>query len=562
MITPALLSDNVPTSVILGAAFAGLWLSGRFVHEAIVDRTTCLPDLEHLGEPTKTKFKGTAVVCGGSFGGLMAARMLTDHFDGEVVVVESEETFEDASRKGVNLMQHNQLHAFGVIVLSAWRKLWPDADEYIKAADGRVTVCNNNLFYGRTVTLPSGFNHEWVNFCRPTAETVLRKMARTHPRIRFVHGTVTGLIPSEDGSDTVSGVTYRSLDAEEDEELSLDASFVVDATGVACRGSKWIESIGYQPPRRDYYDPYGWVVRFLLSYLARTGSDEKGTLRTPLLSYSAYTTAVVQLTPETIAKIPWPKPYAEIGWILAVPCEVGFETRSNYITRWDGDRNADGEMAVAFLQSTFNDLEQTPKTRGEVYAWARSLPMEPWQEALLDVMDEEIEGMEIYRCRLGQFYHLRYNLENKLPQNFVPIADAVMKLNPVYGQGGTKACMDVCTLDGVLRRARRGTQTSQPVPKNLTSLFLKKHSPRAIGLMDFNKALDYPWGNTSIHFPGDTPTQGAMLLSWWKQVAVAMAYSDKVYGMVQEVLQGVAAPTQLFGGRVVWTVLKVKLGLA
>ncbi|KIO21578.1 hypothetical protein M407DRAFT_125420 [Tulasnella calospora MUT 4182] len=79
--------------------------------------------------------------------------------------------------------------------------------------------------------------------------------------------------------------------------------------------------------------------------------------------------------------------------------------------------------------------------------------------------------------------------------------------------------------------------------------------------MDFNKALDYPWGNTSIHFPGDTPSQGAMLLSWWKQVAVAMSHSDKVYGMVQEVLQGVAAPTQLFGGPVIWTVLKVKLGL-
>lgn len=59
---------------------------------------------------------------------------------------------------------------------------------------------------------------------------------------------------------------------------------------------------------------------------------------------------------------------------------------------------------VSFLQSTFNDAEPTPKTKGEVFAWARSLPMEPWQETLLDVMEEDIEDMEIYRCRLGEVY--------------------------------------------------------------------------------------------------------------------------------------------------------------
>ncbi|KAG8930459.1 hypothetical protein FRC01_002741, partial [Tulasnella sp. 417] len=338
-------------------------------------------------------------------------------------------------------------------------------------------------------------------------------MTRTHPHIRFIHGSVTGLIPSKDGSYAVAGITYKL--ANWDEQQPLYATFVVDATGLACRGSRWIESIGYQSPRRDYYDSFG-----------------------------VYSTAVVQLTPQAIAEIPWPKPHNEVAWILAVPCEVGFETWSNYSTRWDGDRS------TFILQSTFNDLEPTPKTKAEVYAWTRSLPMEPLQETLLDVMEEEIEEMEIHRCCLGQFYHLRYGLSKKLPQDFVPFGDAIMKptswFNPVYGKGGTKACMDV---DGVLRRARRGNQAYQPVLKNLASAFLKKRNPRAVSIMDFNNGLDYPWSNTAIHFPGDTPSQGAMLLSWWKQVAVAMAHSDKVYGMVQDLLQGVAPPTQLFGVR-------------
>lgn len=28
--------------------------------------------------------------------------------------------------------------------------------------------------------------------------------------------------------------------------------------------------------------------------------------------------------------------------------------------------------------------------------------MEPWQETLLNVMEEDIEEMEIHRCRLGE----------------------------------------------------------------------------------------------------------------------------------------------------------------
>lgn len=96
----------------LTAGIAGLlsvWLAAKKVNQTILDQTTCVPDLANIGKPTKSKYSGRAVVCGGSYAGLMTAKMLTDHFD-EVIVIESEATFEDGGRKGLNVMQYNQLH--------------------------------------------------------------------------------------------------------------------------------------------------------------------------------------------------------------------------------------------------------------------------------------------------------------------------------------------------------------------------------------------------------------------------------------------------------------------
>lgn len=59
-------------------------------------------------------------------------------------------------------------------------------------------------------------------------------------------------------------------------------------------------------------------------------------------------------------------------------------------------------MAVSFLLSVFNDFEPTPHTRAQVYEWARSCKLEPWQYAMLDILQDKIDDMEIHRCKLGR----------------------------------------------------------------------------------------------------------------------------------------------------------------
>lgn len=118
----------------------------------------------------------------------------------------------------------------------------------------RVTQLNNNLYIGRRADVPDDFPLEWVNFSRPMygcvrtrtlsctdtsirGETVLRRLARKEPKIEFIHGFVTGLLPSKEGDRTVKGVTYRPNSTDgSGSEIDLDATLVIDATGAACRG--------------------------------------------------------------------------------------------------------------------------------------------------------------------------------------------------------------------------------------------------------------------------------------------------------------------------------------
>ncbi|KAK0474283.1 hypothetical protein IW261DRAFT_1341776, partial [Armillaria novae-zelandiae] len=55
-----------------------------------LEKQTCVLDIDSLGTRLPgDKFKGTAVICGGSIGGLIAARVCHDHFD-DILIVEPE----------------------------------------------------------------------------------------------------------------------------------------------------------------------------------------------------------------------------------------------------------------------------------------------------------------------------------------------------------------------------------------------------------------------------------------------------------------------------------------
>jgi 2-polyprenyl-6-methoxyphenol hydroxylase-like FAD-dependent oxidoreductase len=72
-------------------------------------------------------------------------------------------------------------------------------------------------------------------------------------------------------------------------------------------------------------------------------------------------------------------------------------------------------------------------------------------QILEEAFPEASTDLLIRECKVPTMHHVRYDLVKTLPNNFVAHGDALINLNPIFGQGCTKAAMDATTLDAFLR---------------------------------------------------------------------------------------------------------------
>jgi 2-polyprenyl-6-methoxyphenol hydroxylase-like FAD-dependent oxidoreductase len=92
----------------------------------------------------------------------------------------------------------------------------------------------------------------------------------------------------------------------------------------------------------------------------------------------------------------------------------------------------------------------------------------------------------------GGLHHLRYDqcAQDAMPANFVVLGDAMMRVNPIFGQGCGKAAIDAATLDGVLRA---GPSQSSNQEKLLDATFamtmVKRQTPRLRSMFDTTRLI-------------------------------------------------------------------------
>ncbi|KAG9047420.1 hypothetical protein FS837_002276 [Tulasnella sp. UAMH 9824] len=129
------------------------------------------------------------------------------------------------------------------------------------------------------------------------------------------------------------------------------------------------------------------------------------------------------------------------------------------------------------------DSPESPHSIAELRPYVKSLygqeNLPDWAWTLLDFLEEHEEECSPFHAeaKVGPLNWIRWHLAKNLPPNFVAIGDAIMKLNPVYGQGITKACIDVTTLDAVLRRI----PSTLPLP-DVSRPFFNREAPRVQGI--------------------------------------------------------------------------------
>ncbi|KAG8871104.1 hypothetical protein FRB97_009008 [Tulasnella sp. 331] len=498
----------------LGAVIAVNLLSKVVRRTILIPKMTILDDLPKVGTRRKDgNRKGCAVVCGGSVAGLLAASVCADHFE-SVLIVDAEAS---ANELAIDLPKDREIRIMpnGLPTRVPWRKRVMQYSAFHLFYFGSVLcpeVCRPNDTHAPQ-TLP---------ITREAFEILLRRLVvKSKPNVAFLTGTVDGFNKDEGSAHMLSEVTVRTMAGDRVEP----AAFVVDATGPAQASyHKWLANAGFGPlpsSLREEYDPH-----FSYSQSVWTVPEDVLKEMEPVLPYGLYPGSLYANSPD------WST--GEVKGLTIVLLE-----RSQ---RW-GVGTSDLPYSIPEIEACIRSLHQNH-------------PAPEWVYKLLDILSENEEACAPWYTGINtsKFSFVKYHQAERgsLPKNWVAVGDAVMNLNPVYGQGCTKALMDAVALDSLLRRVPSGRE----LPSDFSNSYFKKAAARTGSMWDGNKANDYGWPSTEP-VKGETLAKGTFIRNFGRHVVYVCRKDGRLFRMWQRVVFGLAPSTDFFApsmmARVAWS---------
>jgi 2-polyprenyl-6-methoxyphenol hydroxylase-like FAD-dependent oxidoreductase len=346
-----------------------------------------------------------ALVIGGSMAGLLAARVLTAHFD-RVTVVDRDRFPEQPSfRKGVPQSRHGHL-----LLVRGWQildQLFPGLRaELIGAGAPSIDVLNDFKMLFAAGWAPRSPSHfQTVTCSRELLEWNVRRQLALNPRVSFLQEhDVTDLIADTSGQ-LVGGVRLRARGAGEDAAgatAELRADLVVDASGRGSRAPQWLAMLGHPQPEET-------SINSFLGYASRY-------YRRPADFSSDWKCALIGARPPSNPR----------GGVL-----LSLEGDTWQVTLGGAGRDyppTDEQGFLAFARSLADPIIYNAIERAEPLS--------------------SIHGYQRTENRLRHYERMP-----RWPDRFVVLGDAVCAFNPVYGQGMTVAGLGAITLDVTLREA-------------------------------------------------------------------------------------------------------------
>ncbi len=429
-----------------------------------------------------------ALVIGGSIGGMMAARVLADHYD-EVVLVERDYLpVGPENRPGVPHARH--LHFILKRGLMVIEDLFPGVKQDLLDAGCCVADQGKDVqfVYPYGVAPMEEIGIEVLTFTRPLLESTIRRHLLDDSRISVLEGhEICGLVANEDKS-RVTGVRIRPRNrADEDAdapETVLRADLVVDTSGRPSEAPQWLTELGYQAPEETTVDAFWGYATRLYEPPANWQANWKLTLCLPR------------------------PPYQPRAGVIQ-PIEGG---------RW--------------LVTVAGVMRDYPPTDEEGFLqFAKSLSTSSIYDAIKNA--RPLTGIRGFRRTAN-----RMRLFEKLPampQGFVAVGDSVCAVNPIYGQGMTLACLSALELGNWLREGGPGHLDGLELQKKIAKIVA---APFAMAT-----GADLRWPATQ----GGEITAPVRFMQWYvDQVLRLIPGSAEVYKRFQRVNHMLDGPEALF----------------
>lgn len=433
-----------------------------------------------------------AVVLGASLAGLLAARVLREHFD-EVVLLERDELPRDAvPRKGTPHAIHpHGLLAKGRLVLE---ELFPGFTEAMVARGGLLGdllrdaafEANRRRFAMGVGGLPA------LAASRLAIEAEIRQRVLQRAGVSVVCGADVHTPAFESGRVTAACYSINGV------EHVLPAALVMDCTGRGSRAPQWLRSWGLEAPREERVDI---GVCYTSAYFKRGGACAIGPGLDKVATFGAVTNEQ-------------PRP----GVLLAQ------EPQGDGPPRWvAGVGGFAGDHAAATLEA----LRERARDIG--------------CPELIKVTHEGEPLGDVIRYQMPYSQRRHYEQLKAFPAGLLAMGDALTSFNPIYGQGMTVAACQALALREVLAAGESG--------------LAKRFFRAASKVIDIPWQLAVG-GDLSLDVvPGKRPLPVRIVNAYVARIYSVAPQDAVVSEAFQRVVHMLEPPESLFTPRLLWRVL-------